>query len=157
MLQSLNYFTTEWPTFTSNVTFFVKTNHCWWKLGLQPQPTDRTVAISLSLQSKSEVDECDSFFSTFTRLCIINSGHINSEELTNLNCGDCYLVHAFNACTSSKSHPQNDMETVLLSVNTKLQYQHHWISQETIDQFSIRYFLLLRWAKLLKLFLNTSF
>lgn len=33
--------------------------------------------------------------STFTRLCIINSGHIISEELTNLNCGDCYLVHAF--------------------------------------------------------------
>lgn len=59
------------------------------------------------------------------------------------------------------AQPQNEIqmnvETVLLCVNTKLQYQHHWISQETINQFYIRYFLLLRWAKLLKLFLNTSF
>lgn len=76
--------------------------------------------------------------STFTRLCIINSGHIISEELTNLNCGDCYLVHAFKRvswpqqsiqCTPlppPAAQPQNEIqmnvETVLLCVNTKLDF-----------------------------------
>lgn len=61
------------------------------------------------------------------------------------------------------AQPQNEIqmnvETVLLCVNTKLQYQHHWISQETIMKGAIfhQVFFIITLGKIADAFLNNSF